>query len=102
MVIEIDKDILPYEVNMELDKLYTFGFNYNSTYDFFTVDLSLGEEVIVQGEKIVYGRALFQQVQHLDIPDVTIIPFEITDKESRITYENMGDKVFLFLGDVNG
>ena len=91
--------MIPYSFRLELDRVYDFTVRYNVTYDFFTIDLAIEDEIIILGEKITYGRPLFQHIVHRDIPIPVIIPFQIKDKVERITYENLGDEVFLFVGD---
>lgn len=98
MIIDINKNLIPYRFSLEL---YEFTIRYNKEHDFFTVDLSLDDKIIVQGEKIVYGKALFSHLQHLNIPQEIIIPLEIADKIDRITFDNFNESVFLYLGDAD-
>lgn len=102
MIIDINKNLIPYAFDIELDKVYTLTIQYNKEYDFFTVDLSLDDKMVVEGDKIVYGRALFSHLRHLDIPSIPIVPLEIADSETRVTWDNLGEKVFLYLGDTDG
>lgn len=96
--IDIEKENIPYEFDIKLlDKTYTFTINYNSLFDFFTVDLSLNEKIIVLGEKLVYGNPLFSNAKYKDIPGIDIVPFDLAGKESIITYENLNESVFLYL-----
>lgn len=99
MIIDINKDLIPYEFEIELDNIYNFTIDYNTTYDYFTVDLAIDDSVIITGEKLLYGRPLFGHLQHLNVPKVELIPIEILDKVERITFENLGNDVFIFLGD---
>lgn len=99
MIIDINKNLLPYKFDIELDRIYTFLIRYNTEYDIFTVDLSLDDETIVVGEKVVYGRALFSHLRHLKIPSIPIVPVEMADKETRVTFDNLSKKVFLYLGE---
>ena len=65
--IPIQKDLIPYTFDITLGgRTFTFDIRYNAARDFFTVDLLRDEEIIVIGEKIVYGRVLFLNQQHLD------------------------------------
>lgn len=96
--IEIDKNMIPYSFEITLnDKTYTFYVKYNVLKDFFTIDLYRNDEVIVLGEKLVYGKPLFSTSQYKDVPDVKIIPFDLTGKSERITFENLNEEVFLYL-----
>ena len=96
--IEIDKNMIPYRFDMTIrGETYTFQVNYNATHDFFTIDLYKNDEVIVLGEKVVYGKPLFFTSQHKDVPKVTIIPYDISENTDKITFENLNEDVFLFL-----
>lgn len=54
-------------------------------------------EVIVLGEKVVYGKPLFLTAIHKNIPKVDIIPFDLSQSTERITFENFNKDVFLYL-----
>ncbi|WP_333638216.1 phage baseplate plug family protein [Tissierella praeacuta] len=96
--IDINKDMIPYRFDITLvDETYTFEVNYNSLKDYFTIDLYKNDEIIVLGEKLVYGKPLFLTSQHKDIPKVDILPLDLTNKTERITFENLNREVFLFL-----
>lgn len=96
--IDIDKDLIPYSFEMSLNnKTYQFTINYNNTHDFFTVDLHRNDEVLVNGEKIVYEKPLFATTQYKDIPDISILPYDLSGEVDRITFKNFNEKVFLFL-----
>ena len=96
--IDINKDLIPYQFDMTLaNETYTFGVFYNVENDFFTLDLFKNNIQVVAGEKLVYERPLFLTSQHKDIPKVDIIPYDLTSKTERITYENFNEQVFLFL-----
>lgn len=99
MHIEIDKELIPYTFYINLGDIYTFTVRYNLEHDYFTVDLSLGDEDIVIGEKLIYGRKLFSHLDYKDIPQVSIIPYERAEKVGRISHDNLNKKVFLYLGD---
>lgn len=101
--IEIDKDLVPYKFDITLEgETYTFNINYNFLNDFFTIDLSKGDEIIVIGEKLIYGKPLFLSVLYKDIPKIDILPFDLSNRSKRITFENLNEEVFLFLvGDEN-
>lgn len=99
-IIEIDKELIPYSFNLELsEKLYKFTAKYNTAFDFFTVDLHLNGEPILFGEKLKYGTPLFMFKRHLDVPKEQIVPVDVNGKETAVTYENLGDSVFLYVVD---
>lgn len=96
--INIEKHLIPYEFDITLeDETYTFRVHYNNEKDFFTLDLLKNERVIIVGEKIVYARPLFVTSQHKNIPRIGILPYDLTQRAERVTYENFNKQVFLFL-----
>lgn len=107
-IIPIDKETLPERFDIDLgDETFTMQMNYNETGDFFTIDLfELGEsgELVdfIMGEKLVLGRALWADVPRVDIPAPTLIPLDIGMKAKRVSYENLGESVFLYIMDGSG
>ena len=96
--VNIDKSLIPYRFNIKLsDETYTFEMNYNERYDFFTINLFKNEVPIILGEKIVYGKPLFTSYDHLGIPRISILPFDLSGNTDRLTYENFNEQVFLYL-----
>jgi len=80
--LSIDKEAIPYRFDMRLVGVtFTFEIHYNSEYDFFTVDLYRGEELLVAGEKLVYGRPLFNVYVNARLPDVIIVPFDLSGQQ---------------------
>lgn len=98
--IEIDKDEIPYSFEIELaGEVFEIEVNYNQTYDFFTVDLFKDGGVLVIGEKLIINRPLFENRVNIDLPKIQIIPKDRANSATRITYENMNETVFLYVGD---
>lgn len=96
--IDIDKALIPYSFDMQLEnKTYTFTVRYNSEADFFTLDVSREQEDMLLGEKIVYGKPLFQDHRHLDLPDMIILPVDLADEQLRAGYEELSETVFLYM-----
>lgn len=96
--IDINKSLIPYSFDITLvGETYTFEVNYNSKYDFFTIDLLKNNEVIVLGEKLIYGKPLFTSSQHKDIPKIDLLPYDLSDNTERITFNNMNESVFLYM-----
>jgi len=94
--IPINKEQIPYKFELRLGaELFTFEIQYNDTYDFFIIDLSKNGEVLVYGEKVVYGVPLFKDVEDLRFPVTLVKPKDISEQESQVTYENLGETVFL-------
>ena len=98
--IDIDKSKIPYRFEVVLaDETFQFEVFYNVVGDFFSVNLYKNHELVVLGEKIVYGVDLFDNLKHLPVPKVTIRPFDTTGLANRITYENLNEDVFLYVLD---
>ncbi|MFZ0578948.1 MAG: hypothetical protein WAM41_15730 [Psychrobacillus psychrotolerans] len=96
--IEIEKELIPYRFEIELGvELFEMEINYNLVHDFFTIDLHKDDEVLVYGEKITYGVPLFEEVFDSRFPGPTIIPIDESEREQRVTYENLNETVFLRL-----
>lgn len=101
--IPIDKNIIPYNFEMNIEgEQYKFEVFYNDRFDFFTIDLYKNEELVVLGEKLVYGKPLFLTSLHRDTPPVLLMPFDVSEQENRVTFENMDDSVLLYFVDWEG
>lgn len=103
--LEIEKDKIPYIFEISLDgKTYEMEINYITEGDYFTVDLIKDNKVLVEGEKILYRKPLFTSILYKDIPDLAIIPYDLRERETRITYSNFYESVFLYIieGDEDG
>lgn len=95
--IDIDKESIPYEFDLELEQdVYTLDVRYNDLFDFFTIDLSKDGQMLVTGEKIVYGQPLFEGADER-LPAPRIIPIDPSGNENTVTYENFNETVFLIL-----
>lgn len=98
--IDIDKSKIPYSFEVVLaNETFQFEVLYNVEGDFFSINLYKNHELVVLGEKIVYGVELFDNLKHLDVPKVKIKPFDTTGEAKRITYESMNEDVFLYVLD---
>lgn len=96
--IQIDKNSIPYRQDVRIAaETFGFVFNYNEEGDFFTCDLYKGEELLAAGEKVVYGKALFSAVADNRFPAAAIIPGDISDQESVVTWDTLGQNVFLYV-----
>lgn len=96
--IEVMKELIPYRFEIELGaELFEMEIRYNERHDFFTIDLMKNDEVLVYGEKVTYGVPLFDDVYDDRFPAPTIIPLDESGQESRVTYENLNNTVFLRL-----
>ncbi len=100
--IEIKKELIPYRFRTTIDnEIYDFQINYNAEYDFFTIYLIRDEDIVLT-DRIAYGRELFKDYVGVDKPTIPIIPHDISGEEDEVTYNNLNENVFLYLGDDNG
>lgn len=101
-IIEVDKSLIPYSFDILLAKdLFNLEFHYNKTADIFTVTLSKNGEVLIYNEPIMYGMPLFADSYVSDVyPMLDIVPLDESGKESKVTYENFGETVFLTIDDI--
>lgn len=103
--IEIEKELVPYRFEVSLaDTVFTFEVQYNSEYDFFTVDLERDGEVLVTAEKITYGVPLFSGIADERFPEVELFPFDESGSSEEVTWATFGETVFLYVldGDDDG
>lgn len=100
--IDFDKEEVPVIFDIDIgEEQFTMGINYNQTNDFFTCDLwDSGGDVIVLGEKMIINRPLFDDLVDERLPGPASVPMDESGKEDRITYENFGVTVFLYIDDV--
>lgn len=103
--IDINKDEIPESFDIDLaDETFTLAFNYNEVGDFFTVDLYKpsedGDDIpLVIGEKLVLNQPLWDDIVNPDLPAPTLVPKDLSSTADRITYENLGETVFLYIDD---
>lgn len=96
--IDIDKNEIPYAFEIELaGEIFEIEVNYNEAFNFFTVDLFKEGLPLVTGEKLILNRHLFRNYVNIDLPNVKIIPMDRAQQETRITYDNLNETVFLFI-----
>ena len=99
-VIEINKSLIPYDFNISLGGyLFNFRVDYNTTGNFFTLELKKNVETLCAGEPLIYGKKLFDDVKKPNFPSVVIIPYDPSSRYNRITYENLCDGVYLAIDD---
>ena len=87
-------------------RTYTLVFNYNATFDFFTVDLLLGDTVLVEGEKMVLNEFLFREAGedsegniNPNFPEEVLFMASTDDSIQRVSYDNLGDSVLLWYAE---
>lgn len=102
-ILEIKKDLLPYECTMLLaGELFGLKFSYNATAQLFTVDLYRDGELICAGEPIVYGVPLWSDVYKAEtFPAVDIIPTDPSGESTAVTFDNL-ERVVVLMIDNSG
>ena len=100
--IPIDKEDIPEMFEFDFPNgTFLLRVNYNESQDFFTVDvLTLSEEPIVLGEKLVLNQELWQDITDDRLPALSLVPLDESGNIERITYENFMHTVFLYIDDV--
>lgn len=98
-VLEINKELLPYQCDIVLGgELFTLHFGYNATAEMFMVDLYKDGSLVCAGEPIVYGVPLWADVyREKTFPNVAIIPLDPSDESNAVTYDNLGETVLLIV-----
>lgn len=98
--IKINKDLVPYSFTILLgDQWYELLVKYNKTSDLFTVTLYKDGELIAT-EPVIYGVRLFHDVWQPEIyPSIEIIPLDESGQNSTVSFENLGETVFLTIAD---
>jgi hypothetical protein len=98
MILPIEKELIPYKFEIELvNELFTFEVHYNKRFDYFTIDISKNEQPLVYGEKLILNRPLFDGLVNIELPKVNIVPRDRAEIETRITYDNLSETVFLYV-----
>ena len=97
-VIEIKKDLVPYQFNILLaDEWFELYVNYNKTADLFTLTIYKDDELVC-AEPLILGVPLFKDIyQPGKFPAITLVPYGPTERA--ITFENLGETVFLTVDD---
>ena len=98
--IEIKKELIPYRFNILLaGQWFELYVNYNKTAGFFTVGLYKDDQLIAS-EPLVLGAPLFKAIYHPELfPAVEIVPYDQNGLAEGVTYDNLGESVFLTIDD---
>lgn len=98
-VLEVHKDLVPYECDILLaGELFTLQFNYNASADLFTVDLYREGELLCAGEPIIYGVPLWRDVYRAEtFPALDIIPTDPSGENNAVTFDNLSRTVLLIV-----
>ena len=99
--IPVSKTMIPYNFDISLgDEMFNIALGYNASADMFTAALSKGGTVICAGAPLIYGRPLFEQLRVGEgYPAVTVIPWGPSGTADRVTWDNFGDEVQLYVDD---
>lgn len=103
--IPIDVDKIPYSFHIKLgDRTFIFTIKYNEQAEIFTVNLAIAatKEVLCYGDPILYGRQLFNTVEDERYPQPVIIPYCLNGNAERVTKDNLGKTVQLYLHERKG
>ena len=98
-ILPVNPDNIPYAFLIKLDDLtFKFTFKYNEIGKFFTVDLeTIDGEILAYGDILRYGRPLFGPIEDERFPLPVIIPLQLNGNEDKITIDNFGRTVNLYL-----
>lgn len=100
----INKSLIPYNFNILLgDELFNLTVNYNESHDIFTIALKKDDEIICEGEPIIYGVPLFRDIyQSGKFPALDIIPLDESGQQDTVTFKNLNETVFLTVDNMGG
>lgn len=98
--IEIKKELLPYQFNILLaGQWFELYVSYNKSAEMFTVGL-YKDGVLIATEPLVLGMPLFRDVyQPKRFPAVEMVPYDSSGLAEKVTYDNLGESVFLTIDD---
>jgi len=97
----IQKDLIPYNFSINLGEvIFDIDVDYNETADLFTITLYKDGELIVT-EPIIYNVPLFTDVYMVGkYPVLTIVPYDESEQETAVTWDNFNETVFLSIDNV--
>ncbi|MBR5823723.1 MAG: hypothetical protein IKY67_06240 [Paludibacteraceae bacterium] len=101
--IEIKKELIPYQFNILLaGEWFGLYVDYNKSAEFFTVSLYKDDKRI-STEPLLLDVPLFKDVyQPEQFPAVDIVPYDASGTVDGITWDNLGEMVFLTIANEEG
>ena len=102
-IIEINKELIPYSFNILLaEEWFELFIDYNKTADLFTVALYRDGD-LVSSAPLVLNEPVFGDVfQPGEFPAVEIVPQDASGTVTAITWDNLGEYVFLTIDNEEG
>ncbi|WP_373712153.1 hypothetical protein [Jeotgalibaca porci] len=100
-LIELSPGEIPVIFEVELGgSVFLMGINENMEFDYLTVDLyDADSNPIVLGEKLVIDQPLFDDYIDERLPGPVIVPSDTSKNEEKVTADNLGVTVFLYIDD---
>lgn len=100
----VEKGFIPYSFDILLGaEWFKLEFNYNQTADLFTVTLTKDDETLVYDEPILYGVPLFGDLYQSGVyPMPVIVPWDESQQETSVTWDNFNETVFLTIDQGGG
>lgn len=94
----VERAFIPYITDIRVDGItYRWIFEYNADGDFFVLQLERENDILVSGEKIVYGNELFRAHWDERYPITPIVPLDLSGEETEAGWEQLGTTVFLYI-----
>lgn len=102
--IPVKKAMTPYSFDITLGGgVFTLKVDHNAAADLFTVTLYQDGALVCAGEPVVYGVPLFRDVYRAgEFPALAIVPLDESGQTRAVTWETMGDQVFLCVDTTAG
>lgn len=99
--IPINKDLVPYTFDIDLgEEMFKIRVDYNSKADLFTLALYKNDILICAGEPVIYGVELWKDVyKPRKFPILTVVPLDESGASNAVTFDNLGNTVFLTIDD---
>jgi len=103
--VNINVEVIPYSFDLKLSgRTYTITINRNSYEDNITLDLELGDKVLVKGKKAVIGQPLFEEFafdnngnKNPDFYDEILVFYDLSWENDVLTLRNLNEKVVLYV-----